>query len=175
MICIKINFNTILSFESYLLPTVTLLDVLVHVQRGSLMVQTRFCIYRMKNFLLLISNGGQAIVHTNSELSSVKCKTTWTSIANVLVNRITNGSGVPEVMKASNAWWSHHMETFSTLLALCEGNSPVTSEFPSRRPVTQSFDVSFDLHLNKRLSKQWIDWWFVMQLCSSWRRCYGDY
>ena len=38
------------------------------------------------------------------------------------------------------------------LLALCEGNSPVTGEFPSQRPVTRSFDVFFDLRLNKRLS-----------------------
>ena len=45
------------------------------------------------------------------------------------------------------------METFSALLALCVGNSPVNGEFPSQRPVTGSFDVLFDLHLNKRLSK----------------------
>ena len=30
------------------------------------------------------------------------------------------------------------METFSALLALCGGNSLVTGEFPSQRPVTQS-------------------------------------
>ena len=42
------------------------------------------------------------------------------------------------------------METFSALLALCAGNSPVTGEFLSQRPVTQSFDVSFDMQLNKR-------------------------
>ena len=46
------------------------------------------------------------------------------------------------------------METFSELLALCEGNSPVTGGFPSQRPETQSFDAFFDLHLNKQLSKQ---------------------
>ena len=46
------------------------------------------------------------------------------------------------------------MEIFSMLLALCEGNSPVTGEFPSQRPVTPSFDVFFDLHPNKQLSKQ---------------------
>ena len=46
------------------------------------------------------------------------------------------------------------METFSTLLALCAGNSSVTGEFPSQRPVTPSFDVFFDLRLNKWLSKQ---------------------
>ena len=51
-------------------------------------------------------------------------------------------------------WWRHQMETFSALLALCEGNSPVTGEFPSQKRVTRSFDVFFDLALNKRLSKQ---------------------
>ena len=44
-------------------------------------------------------------------------------------------------------WQHHQMETFSMLLALCAGNSPVTSEFPSQRPATWSFDVFFDLHL----------------------------
>ena len=58
------------------------------------------------------------------------------------------------------AWWRHQMETFSALLALCAGNSPVTGEFPTQRPVTRSFDVFFDLRLDKRLSKQWLDWWF---------------
>ena len=52
-------------------------------------------------------------------------------------------------------WWRHQIETFSALLAICAGNSPVTGEFPAQRPVTQSFDVFFDLCLNKRLSKQW--------------------
>ena len=46
------------------------------------------------------------------------------------------------------------METFSELLALCAGNSLVTGEFPAQRPVTRSFDVFFDLDLNKQLSKQ---------------------
>ena len=31
---------------------------------------------------------------------------------------------------------------------------------PTQRPVTRSFDVFFDLRLNKRLSKQWRGWWF---------------
>ena len=49
---------------------------------------------------------------------------------------------------------------FSALLATCEGNPPDTGEFPSQRPVTQSFHVFFDLRLNKRLSKQTRRWWF---------------
>ena len=44
------------------------------------------------------------------------------------------------------------METFSSLMALCEGNPPVTGGFPSQRPVTRSFEVFLDLHLNKRLT-----------------------
>ena len=57
-------------------------------------------------------------------------------------------------MELWGSWWRHQMETFSALLALCAGNSPVTAEFPSQRPVTRSFDVFFDLRLNKRLSEQ---------------------
>ena len=53
-----------------------------------------------------------------------------------------------------STWWRHQMKTFSVLLALCAGNSPVTGEFPSQRPVTPSFDTFFDLRLNKRLNKQ---------------------
>ena len=52
------------------------------------------------------------------------------------------------------SWWRHQMETSSALLAFCAGNSPVTGEFPAQRPVTRSFDVFFDLRLNKRLGIQ---------------------
>ena len=52
------------------------------------------------------------------------------------------------------SWWRHQMETFPALLAICAGNSPVTGEFSAQRPVTQSFDVFFDLRPNKELNKQ---------------------
>ena len=35
------------------------------------------------------------------------------------------------------------METFSALLALCAGISPIAGDFPAQRPVALSFDVSF--------------------------------
>ena len=63
------------------------------------------------------------------------------------------------------------METFSALLALCAGNSPVTGEFPKQRPVTRSVDAFFDLRLNKRLSKQSWGWWYETPSCSLWRHC----
>ena len=71
------------------------------------------------------------------------------------------------------ALWRHQMEAFSSLLALCVGNSPVTGEFPSQRPVTWSFDVFFDPRLNKRLSKQSWGWWFETPSSPLWRQCNG--
>ena len=72
-------------------------------------------------------------------------------------------------------WWRHQMETFSALLAICAGNSPVPGEFPAQRPVTRSFDVFFDLRPNKRLSKQWWGWWFKTPSCPLWRHCNDKY
>ena len=70
-------------------------------------------------------------------------------------------------------WWRHQMETFSALLALCAGNSPVTDEFPLQRPLTRSFDVFFDLRLSKRLSKHSWDWWFETLSRPLLRHCNG--
>ena len=51
---------------------------------------------------------------------------------------------------------------------LCgEFTSP--GDFPTQRPVTRSFDVSFDLRPNKRSSNQWWGWWFDTQSRSLWR------
>ena len=77
-------------------------------------------------------------------------------------------------------WWRHEMETFSALLTICAGNallticagnSPVPGEFPTQRPVTRSFDVFFDLRLNKRLSIQSWGWWFKTPSRPLWRHC----
>ena len=78
-------------------------------------------------------------------------------------------------------WWNdtpctphpppHRMETFSALLALCEGNPPVTGGFPSQRPVTRSFDILFDMGLNKWLGKQSRRRWVETPCRSLWRHC----
>ena len=62
------------------------------------------------------------------------------------------------------------METFSALLDICAGNSPV-NEFRAQRPVTRSFELFFNLRLNKRLSKQSWDWWFETPSRSLWHHC----
>ena len=69
------------------------------------------------------------------------------------------------------SWWCYQMETFSVLLSLCEGNPPVTGGLPSQRPMTRSFDVSFNLRQKKRLSKQSRRRWFETPSSSLWRYC----
>ena len=78
-------------------------------------------------------------------------------------------------------WWRHQIETFSTLLALCEGNPSVNDGFPSHIPMTWSFDVFFDLCLNKRLSKRSRRRWFETPSLWLWRHsnkgldaCFGE-
>ena len=56
-------------------------------------------------------------------------------------------------------------------MTLWEGNSPVIGEFPSQRPVTRSFDVFFNLRLNKWLNKHSRLWWFETPSRSLWCHC----
>ena len=86
---------------------------------------------------------------------------------------LTSASGGVEYNTANftESRWRHQMERFSALLALCAGYSPVTGEFPAQRPVKRSFDVFFDLRLNKRFSKQSWGWWYETPSRSLWRHC----
>ena len=68
-------------------------------------------------------------------------------------------------------WWCHQIDIFSALLVFCEENPPVTSGYPSQRQVTRSFDVFFDLRLDKRLSKQSKRRWFETPPRSLWCHC----
>ena len=70
------------------------------------------------------------------------------------------------------SWWRHQMKTFSALLVICAGNSPVPGEFHEQKPVTQSFDVFFDLHLNTWSNKQSWGWWFETLSHPLWRHCH---
>ena len=71
--------------------------------------------------------------------------------------------------------WHHQMATFSKLLALCEGNSPVTGGFPSQRPVRWSFDVFF-WSASKQMAEQIINMPLIQDTillithhCNGWR------
>ena len=61
------------------------------------------------------------------------------------------------------------MKTFAALLDICAGNSRVIGEFPALKPVTRSFDVFFDMGVNKRLGEQSWGWWFGTPLRWLWR------
>ena len=80
----------------------------------------------------------------------------------------------PEDLQDLRLWFTrsrHQMKTFSMLLALCEGNPPVTGGFPSQGTVARSFDVFRDLCLNKRLSKRAGQHGYEMPLHSLWCQC----
>ena len=88
------------------------------------------------------------------------------------------GFVVPSVREIIILWrWSgRNMMTssngniFHVTGPLC-GEFTGPGEFPTQRPVTQSFPVFFDLRLNKRLSKQPWGWWFETPSWSLWRQC----
>ena len=80
--------------------------------------------------------------------------------------------------------WLILIETCMKYLMMTSSNGnifrvtgPLCGEFtgrrwiPSQRPVTRSFDVFFDLRLNKRLSKQSWGWWFETPSRSLLRQC----
>ena len=48
-----------------------------------------------------------------------------------------------------------------------------TGQFPTQRPMTQNFDVFFDMRLNKRWSKQSWGRWFDTPSRPLWRHCNG--
>ena len=95
--------------------------------------------------------------HTQKKSRKIKSKFEWLSIPKyiyrdsstffVLVRLFFSSYYQPHFRQycPMKPWWCHQMETFSALLACCEGNPPVTGGFPSQRLVTRSFDVFFDL------------------------------
>ena len=69
----------------------------------------------------------------------------------------------------------HYMMTASNgnifrVTGLLCGEFTGPGEFPTQRPVTRSFDVFFDMRMNKRLSKQPWGWWFETPSWSLWRQ-----
>ena len=56
-------------------------------------------------------------------------------------------------------WWRHQMETFSALLAICAGNSPVPGEFPSRGSVNSPHKRQWRGALIFSLICVWINGW----------------
>ena len=81
---------------------------------------------------------------------------------NKLLSIHSMGNRLVTMMTSSNG------NIFRVTGPLC-GEFTGPGEFPTQRPVTRSFDVYFDLRLNKRLCKQSWGWWFETLLCPLWR------
>ena len=73
--------------------------------------------------------------------------------------------------------WRHQIETFSELLALCQGESTGHQWISLTKPMMRSIVVFFDLPLNKRLSKLTRRRRFDTPSRSIWRHCnvYGKW
>ena len=81
------------------------------------------------------------------------------SSSEIYLLQASHRNGLIRFGKIPSRMMTSSKDTFSASLAICAENSPVTVEFPTQRPVTRSFDIFFDLRLNKRLSKQSWGWW----------------
>ena len=73
-----------------------------------------------------------------------------------------------------HTWWRHQIETFSALLGLCEGNSPVTGEFPAKDQSSGALMFSSICSWKKQL-KQVRRRWFETPSRSLWRQCNENY
>ena len=139
-----------------------------------LIFQWKFSYLDRNSFLCVILTKGQHCVregHGSEQATEHYMNEWWSSILTHIC--VTWSQYIMWPLVCVHAWWRHQMETFSALLALCAGNSPVPGEFPTQRPVTRGFDVYFDLRPNKRLSKQSLGWWFMTLSCPLWRHRNG--
>ena len=119
--------------------------------------------YKIRNFFYWMTPN---LFTADANITRIDC----VKISRLLTSPAADSKMVQMVWnKCFSPWWRHQMETFSVLLAICAGNSPVSGEFPTQRPVTRSFDTFF--HMNKRLSKQSRGWWFETLSWPLWRHC----
>ena len=89
-----------------------------------------------------------------SELTAAR-GTSSTSVIRWLIT--AKGPGITYLLH--KGLWRGHGDVIKALLTLCAGNSPVTGEFPSQRPVTRSLMFS--------LISSWImEWWALCLLCA---------
>ena len=106
----------------------------------------------------------EACLHNNWSFVQIFLHISWGALTSYIYiyyfhDDVTKWKYVPR-------YWS-----FAQEIHLWPVNSPVTGVFPSQRPVTRSFDVFFDLRLNKGLSEQSRRRWFETPSRSLWRHC----
>ena len=135
-------------------------------------------------YLHCINKGDAAVFalsHQCYQQRPTKAHYTWrvdTSAENVMFKspseHKTNATRTELLLEALLLWSGY----FFVMMTSSNGSifrvtGYLSGEFPTQRPVTRSFDVFFDLRLNKQLSKQSWGWWFVMPSRSLWRHRNG--
>ena len=95
----------------------------------------------------------------------IVCFNFWTLSKNCMFWAIQQLVITKFIMTSSNG------NIFRVSGPLC-GEFTGPGDFPTQGPVTRSFDVFFDLRLNKPLSKQSWGWWFETLSRSLWRHRY---
>ena len=126
--------------------------------------QNVLIIYNFSNFVKVLYKYGRK--NNLSAFCHFAVITTTHFLFRLFNNAVTYWLNSTDMMTSSNG-------NIFRVSGLCMGNSPVTGEFPAQRPVTRSFDVFFDLCLNKELSKQSWGWWSETQSRSLWRQYNG--
>ena len=102
----------------------------------------------------------------------------WSIVLIFNVLPVVRAISQPSSRFTDGRWWRHQMETFSALLAICAGNSPVPMNSPHKgqwRGALMFWCFDVDLSLNERLSKQSRGWWFETQSRPLWRHCNDKY
>ena len=70
-------------------------------------------------------------------------------------------------VQEAGRWWSHDIESYSALLALCEGNPPVIGGLPSQSASIAELWCFIWCTPEQHLSKLWSCRWFGMP----WHKC----
>ena len=170
LVSISLSMNQLSGVFIYFTKSFPKLSAL-HLEQNHI---TSFCMKQRRHLpsLAVLHLGSNNITHLNIELASavrrnlmlflasnpIRCETMkgWRNNCVQVSKDHFVCDGVVEIYFTecinNTAGRLHRMMTSSNghiaaLLVLCAGNSPVTGEFPSRRPVTRSFGIFFDLRL----------------------------
>ena len=120
----------------------------------------------------------QAIIWTNAGIFFIWHW--WTNLSEIIIATYIFSFKKVHFKLSSGNWRPFFSRAQCVMMTSSNGNifrvtGPLCGEFtgpgvfPTQRPVTRSFDVFFDLRLNKRLSKHSWGWWFETLPWSLWR------
>ena len=123
-----------------------------------------------KNKATLFWRNNHVIIASRVGFFFFFCISTETEMVGLIVHTCVTPNLILTVYLDQNvSWWRHRMGTFLRNWPFVRGihRSPVNSLHKGQ----WSFDVFFDLRMNKRLSKQSWGWWFEMPSHPLWRHC----